>query len=106
MASALAEWPDGRHRVRADPGTARPDSRSVGGGIRRSTGSRQAVTSRYTAGSWRDVHGVGPGDLVVVLEAMKMENPVTAHRAGTITRLNAVAGNSVSQGTVLCEIKD
>jgi acetyl-CoA/propionyl-CoA carboxylase, biotin carboxylase, biotin carboxyl carrier protein len=37
---------------------------------------------------------------------MKMENPVTAHRAGTITRLNAVAGNSVSQGTVLCEIKD
>ena len=64
------------------------------------------VTSRYTAGSWRDVHGVGPGDLVVVLEAMKMENPVTAHRAGTITRLSAVAGNSVSQGTVLCEIKD
>jgi acetyl-CoA/propionyl-CoA carboxylase biotin carboxyl carrier protein len=49
---------------------------------------------------------VEPGDLVVVLEAMKMENPVTAHRAGTITRLNAVAGNSVSQGAVLCEIKD
>jgi acetyl-CoA/propionyl-CoA carboxylase, biotin carboxylase, biotin carboxyl carrier protein len=44
------------------------------------------------------------GDLIVVLEAMKMENPVTAHRAGTITGLSAQAGTSVTQGTVLCKI--
>ncbi|HEX4252168.1 MAG TPA: biotin/lipoyl-containing protein, partial [Pseudonocardia sp.] len=49
---------------------------------------------------------VSAGDLVVVLEAMKMENPVTAHKDGTITGLAAEAGSSVSQGTVLCEIKD
>jgi acetyl-CoA/propionyl-CoA carboxylase biotin carboxyl carrier protein len=49
---------------------------------------------------------VAAGDLVVVLEAMKMENPVTAHRAGTVTGLSAEQGASVTQGSVLCEIKD
>jgi acetyl-CoA/propionyl-CoA carboxylase biotin carboxyl carrier protein len=49
---------------------------------------------------------VSAGDLVVVLEAMKMENPVTAHKDGTITGLAAVQGSSVAQGTVICEIKD
>ncbi len=49
---------------------------------------------------------VEAGQLVVVLEAMKMENPVTAHKAGTITGLTAEQGASVSQGTVFCEIKD
>ena len=49
---------------------------------------------------------VAAGDLVVVLEAMKMENPVNAHKAGTVTGLSATAGSSVAQGTVLCEIKD
>jgi acetyl-CoA/propionyl-CoA carboxylase biotin carboxyl carrier protein len=37
---------------------------------------------------------------------MKMENPVTAHKSGTITGLSAAQGGSVSQGTVICEIKD
>ncbi|SHG48678.1 acetyl/propionyl/methylcrotonyl-CoA carboxylase subunit alpha [Streptoalloteichus hindustanus] len=49
---------------------------------------------------------VQAGDLVVVLEAMKMENPVTAHKGGTVTALAAAPGSAVSQGTVLCEIKD
>jgi acetyl-CoA/propionyl-CoA carboxylase biotin carboxyl carrier protein len=53
-----------------------------------------------------DGQQVEAGDLVVVLEAMKMENPVTAHKAGTVTGLNAASGSTVSQGTVLCEIKD
>ncbi|ALG84262.1 acetyl-COA carboxylase [Gordonia phthalatica] len=48
---------------------------------------------------------VEEGDLVVVLEAMKMENPVTAHKAGTVTGLTAEAGAAVTQGTVLLEIK-
>ncbi len=47
---------------------------------------------------------VAAGDLVVVLEAMKMENPVTAHKDGTVSGLTAQAGDSVSQGTVLCEV--
>jgi acetyl-CoA/propionyl-CoA carboxylase biotin carboxyl carrier protein len=49
---------------------------------------------------------VAAGDLVVVLEAMKMENPVTAHRAGTVHGLAAEQGASVTQGSVLCEIRD
>ena len=49
---------------------------------------------------------VAEGDLVVVLEAMKMENPVAAHKAGVITGLSGAPGDSVTQGTVICEIKD
>jgi acetyl-CoA/propionyl-CoA carboxylase biotin carboxyl carrier protein len=48
---------------------------------------------------------VGIGDLVVVLEAMKMENPVTAHKDGVITGLAGEAGAAITQGTVLAEIK-
>ncbi|WP_026553893.1 acetyl/propionyl/methylcrotonyl-CoA carboxylase subunit alpha [Arthrobacter sp. 35W] len=49
---------------------------------------------------------VAEGDLVVVLEAMKMEQPLTAHRAGTITGLSAVAGDTVSAGAILATIED
>jgi acetyl-CoA/propionyl-CoA carboxylase, biotin carboxylase, biotin carboxyl carrier protein len=49
---------------------------------------------------------VQAGDLVVVLEAMKMEQPLTAHKPGTVTGLTAEVGATVSSGTVLCEIKD
>ncbi|MDP9842235.1 acetyl-CoA/propionyl-CoA carboxylase biotin carboxyl carrier protein [Streptosporangium lutulentum] len=49
---------------------------------------------------------VAEGDLVVVLEAMKMEQPLTAHRAGTVTGLSAVAGAIVTAGTAICQIKD
>ncbi|MGP5730622.1 acetyl/propionyl/methylcrotonyl-CoA carboxylase subunit alpha [Arthrobacter rhombi] len=49
---------------------------------------------------------VAEGDLVVVLEAMKMEQPLTAHRAGTIKGLTATAGETVSAGAVLASILD
>jgi acetyl-CoA/propionyl-CoA carboxylase biotin carboxyl carrier protein len=49
---------------------------------------------------------VAAGDLVVVLEAMKMEQPLNAHKAGTITNLTAEVGSTVSSGAVLCEIVD
>ena len=47
---------------------------------------------------------VAEGDLIVVLEAMKMEQPLLAHRAGTVQRLSAGVGASVSAGTAICEI--
>jgi acetyl-CoA/propionyl-CoA carboxylase biotin carboxyl carrier protein len=49
---------------------------------------------------------VAAGDLVVVLEAMKMEQPLNAHKAGTVTGLTAEVGATVPSGTVLLEIKD
>ncbi|OYO06405.1 acetyl/propionyl/methylcrotonyl-CoA carboxylase subunit alpha [Enemella evansiae] len=49
---------------------------------------------------------VAEGDTVVVLEAMKMEQPLTAHRGGKISGLNAEVGATVSAGAVICEIVD
>ena len=49
---------------------------------------------------------VQAGDLIVVLEAMKMEQPLTAHKAGTVTGLEAAVGTTVPTGTVLCQISD
>ncbi|MYS79358.1 acetyl/propionyl/methylcrotonyl-CoA carboxylase subunit alpha [Embleya scabrispora] len=49
---------------------------------------------------------VAEGELIVVLEAMKMEQPLNAHRAGTVKGLVAEVGATVTSGAVLCEIKD
>ncbi|MFI9047697.1 acetyl/propionyl/methylcrotonyl-CoA carboxylase subunit alpha [Streptomyces sp. NPDC053427] len=46
------------------------------------------------------------GELVVVLEAMKMEQPLNAHRSGTIKGLTAEVGAALTSGAVICEIKD
>jgi acetyl-CoA/propionyl-CoA carboxylase biotin carboxyl carrier protein len=49
---------------------------------------------------------VKEGDLVVVLEAMKMEQPLNAHRSGIIKGLNTEIGASITSGATICEIKD
>jgi acetyl-CoA/propionyl-CoA carboxylase, biotin carboxylase, biotin carboxyl carrier protein len=80
------------------------------GGGKASAASGDAVTAPMQGTIIKvavsDGDQVSAGDLVVVLEAMKMENPVTAHKAGTVTGLSAATGGSVTQGTVICEIKD
>ncbi|GAB1820283.1 acetyl/propionyl/methylcrotonyl-CoA carboxylase subunit alpha [Herbidospora sp. RD11066] len=53
-----------------------------------------------------DGEAVAAGDTIVVLEAMKMEQPLTAHKAGVITGLAAGVGQTVTAGSVICEIKD
>ncbi|QJY46614.1 acetyl/propionyl/methylcrotonyl-CoA carboxylase subunit alpha [Pseudonocardia broussonetiae] len=84
--------------------------RKRGGGKGGSAASGDSVTAPMQGTIIKvavsDGDTVSAGDLVVVLEAMKMENPVTAHKDGTVTGLNAEQGASVTQGTVLCEIKD
>ncbi|SDW11681.1 biotin carboxyl carrier protein /biotin carboxylase [Arthrobacter sp. cf158] len=49
---------------------------------------------------------VAEGDLIVVLEAMKMEQPLTAHKAGTVRGLVAAAGETVAAGAVIATIED
>jgi acetyl-CoA/propionyl-CoA carboxylase biotin carboxyl carrier protein len=49
---------------------------------------------------------VQAGDLVVVLEAMKMEQPLTAHRSGRVADLQALVGATVTSGSTLCRIVD
>ncbi|WP_340295895.1 acetyl-CoA carboxylase biotin carboxyl carrier protein subunit, partial [Aquipuribacter hungaricus] len=47
---------------------------------------------------------VAEGDLVAVLEAMKMEQPLNAHRAGTVSGLAVEVGGTVTAGAVVCQI--
>jgi acetyl-CoA/propionyl-CoA carboxylase, biotin carboxylase, biotin carboxyl carrier protein len=48
---------------------------------------------------------VEAGDTVVVLEAMKMEQPLTAHKAGTVTGLGITVGQTVAAGAVICQLR-
>ena len=49
---------------------------------------------------------VAGGDLIVVLEAMKMEQPITAPKSGTVRSLTARVGQTIASGAVICEIQD
>lgn len=49
---------------------------------------------------------VAEGDTIVVIEAMKMEQPLKAHKSGTVTGLAAEVGATVANGAVVCELKD
>ncbi|MQA61704.1 MAG: biotin/lipoyl-binding protein [Actinophytocola sp.] len=89
-------------------GAARAKPRKRGGGAAAVSGDAVAAPMQGTIVKLpvEDGQQVEAGELVVVLEAMKMENPVTAHKAGTITGIACEVGTTVSQGTVLFEIKD
>jgi len=51
-----------------------------------------------------DGQQVAEGDVVVVIEAMKMEQPLKAHRSGTVSGLTAEVGDTLTSGAVVCEI--
>ncbi|GAA3961569.1 acetyl/propionyl/methylcrotonyl-CoA carboxylase subunit alpha [Gordonia caeni] len=77
------------------------------GGAKAASGDAVAAPMQGTVVKVAVAEGdtVAAGDLVVVLEAMKMENPVAAHKDGTVTGLAVESGAAVTQGTVLLEIK-
>jgi acetyl-CoA/propionyl-CoA carboxylase biotin carboxyl carrier protein len=54
----------------------------------------------------REGDRVAAGDTVVVLEAMKMEQPLTAHKDGTVTGLAVEIGQTVPAGGIVCQLKD
>ncbi|MFI2362755.1 acetyl/propionyl/methylcrotonyl-CoA carboxylase subunit alpha [Promicromonospora sp. NPDC019610] len=89
---------------------ARRPARRAGGGkaSSASTGNTLASPMQGTIVkvAVEDGAQVAEGDLVVVLEAMKMEQPILAHRAGTVRSLSATPGAGVTAGAPLCEIVD
>ncbi|WP_122263427.1 acetyl/propionyl/methylcrotonyl-CoA carboxylase subunit alpha [Ornithinimicrobium cerasi] len=83
--------------------------RSRGGGAG-AAASGDAVTAPMQGTivkiSVEEGQAVTEGDVVVVLEAMKMEQPIKAHKDGTVTGLSAAVGETVANGAVICELKD
>ncbi|BDZ45860.1 acetyl/propionyl/methylcrotonyl-CoA carboxylase subunit alpha [Naasia aerilata] len=91
------------------PRPAAPKRRGRGStGVVTSTGGAIKAPMQATVVKLAVAQGdrVVKGDLLVVLEAMKMEQPLTAHRDGTVSRVGAAVGETVSSGTVLVEIAD
>ena len=99
------------------PGTAAPPA--PGGQPRRQRSSRQPAAAASGNDLTAPMQGtvikvavfdgqhVNAGDiLVLVLEAMKMEQPVNAHKAGTVANLTAEAGSSLASGATICAITD
>ncbi|WP_156162319.1 acetyl/propionyl/methylcrotonyl-CoA carboxylase subunit alpha [Demequina iriomotensis] len=95
-------------RANARAAGRRPMRRTGNGAGRSATGATLASPMQGTIVKVAVEEGatVAEGDLVVVLEAMKMEQPLTAHRAGVVRSLSASVGAGVSAGTAICEIVD
>ncbi|WHP18627.1 biotin carboxylase N-terminal domain-containing protein [Cellulomonas sp. ES6] len=94
----------GRGRPAAGPRRAAPrrnGARSVAASGTTLTSPMQGTIVKVAVG---EGDTVAEGDLVVVLEAMKMEQPLVAHRSGTVTSLAAGVGGMVAAGSAICEI--
>ena len=87
----------------AGPAAEREEERGAAGEWRR---AGQSHAGHHRQDRRRGRCGGRGGRPVVVLEAMKMEQPLTAHKAGTVSGLSAEVGQTVSSGAVICEIKD
>jgi acetyl-CoA/propionyl-CoA carboxylase, biotin carboxylase, biotin carboxyl carrier protein len=101
--------PAGFGAVGAPGGVAKPARRSRSKGGAAGPGG-DALTSPMQGTIVKiavaDGDRVEAGDLVVVLEAMKMEQPLTAHKSGTVKGLVATVGEAVTSGAVICELVD
>jgi len=105
LPAALAQA--GRANARS-AGPARRGARRSAGATRSNTGTTLSSPMQGTIVKVAVIDGaiVAEGDLVVVLEAMKMEQPLTAHRAGIVRGFALEVGAGVSAGTIICDIAD
>jgi acetyl-CoA/propionyl-CoA carboxylase biotin carboxyl carrier protein len=88
---------------------ARPHARRSGSGAQAAGAGGAAALAAPMQGTIVKVAAqngdtVSEGDVIVVVEAMKMEQPLQAHRAGTVTGLSVEVGTTVTAGTTICEI--
>jgi acetyl-CoA/propionyl-CoA carboxylase biotin carboxyl carrier protein len=86
----------GRSRRSARSGAGRGDGDTL-------TSPMQGTIVKIVAGEGQRVSA---GDPIVILEAMKMEQPLTAHKDGTVTGLAVKVGQTVAAGEALCQLKD
>ncbi|PZE68115.1 biotin carboxylase N-terminal domain-containing protein [Curtobacterium sp. MCBD17_021] len=105
MPSIVGGGAGGARRPSGPSAPPKRRSSAVKGG-RAASGSSVASPMQATVVKLAVAEGdtVVKGDLLVVLEAMKMEQPVQAHKDGVVTGLNAPVGQTVSSGHVLLEI--
>jgi acetyl-CoA/propionyl-CoA carboxylase biotin carboxyl carrier protein len=88
---------------------ARPKARRSGSGAQAAGAGGAAALTAPMQGTIvkvaaHDGDTVSEGDVIVVVEAMKMEQPLQAHRAGTVSGLSVEVGATVTAGTTICEI--
>jgi len=102
--------PAGLGGLSAGPTAGAKKAKRVGGKKAGAAASGDSVTSPMQGTvvkvAVEEGQGVAVGDTVVVIEAMKMEQPIKAHKAGTVTGLAATVGETVTSGAVICELKD
>ncbi|MFL6101003.1 MAG: acetyl/propionyl/methylcrotonyl-CoA carboxylase subunit alpha [Actinomycetales bacterium] len=128
--AAAAPEPTERERVVVEVGGKRlevvlPAGLGVGGGgsAQRAKAPRRTSSAAAASGAGGDAltapmqgtivkiavedgQQVEAGELVIVLEAMKMEQPINAHKSGTVSGLTAQVGETVTNGAVLLKIQD
>ncbi len=87
---------------------AAPKRRGGAGAVVTATGDSVKAPMQATVVKLAVAEGdaVVKGDLILVLEAMKMEQPITAHKDGTIANVNAAVGATVASGFLLLDIAD
>jgi acetyl-CoA/propionyl-CoA carboxylase biotin carboxyl carrier protein len=87
-----------------EPVVKRHRAKQASGGSASGTGLTSPMQGTVVKIAVEEGQSVEAGDLIIVLEAMKMEQPLNAHKSGVIKNLKAVIGETVASETVLCDI--
>ena len=87
-----------------EPVVKRHRAKQASGGSASGTGLSSPMQGTVVKIAVKEGQSVEAGDLIIVLEAMKMEQPLNAHKSGVIKNLKANIGETVASGTILCDI--
>lgn len=87
-----------------EPVVKRHRAKQSSSGAASGTGLTSPMQGTVVKVAVEEGQSVEAGELIIVLEAMKMEQPLSAHKSGVIKNLKAIIGETVASGTVLCDI--